>query len=167
MFDNFRSSSARAASTQGKHAGAYTAQNGSSPNGPVGIVAYSDRSDRSRSKRSRAGLTNGMSHATSKMDCWAWLSAVCSPTRLPRSRQASGITRMPGSHSDACGLLLMTMSSRVTVASASATRSRIRRPPTVCRPFGAPPKRLLGPPAVIAPIRRAALVPALPRPSLR
>src|SRR5215467_16022667 len=82
------------------------------------------------------------------------------PTRLPRFCQLSRTTGTPGNQCSASVAPLISSRSDATLRSASATRSMMRRPPTVWSPFGSPPKRLFAPPAMIAPIRRRLL--ALP-----
>ena len=57
----------RPASMAGKHAGEYTAQNGSTPDGPSGSVAYVDRSARETTSSKSAVVTKGMSHAPTKI----------------------------------------------------------------------------------------------------
>src|SRR5690349_13934109 len=84
------------------------------------------------------------------------------PPRLPRPGRTSGMVRRSRRHWAASGALATSSGGApVAAATASTTRSRMRRPPTSMRPLGRPPYRLAAPPARTAP-RTLVAPPPLP-----
>src|SRR5229473_2840581 len=84
------------------------------------------------------------------------------PPRLPRPGRASGMVWRSRRQAPASGALATSSGAApVAAATASTTRSRMRRPPTSMRPLGRPPYRLAAPPARTAP-RTLVAPPPLP-----
>ena len=152
-----RSSAPSAASIHGRHAGVYAAQNGSEPSSLSGIAANAlvDRAIANRWRR--GGRHEGHVPRGEQNRLLRMVERRVDADQASARRHASATTGTPGSQSAASGAPVIRMRSETAPRSASATRSMMRRPPTVCSPFGSPPKRLFAPPAMIAPISRAVL----------